>query len=94
MRLRLGKVKIQSLSSVLRGGESMPIFEYECLKCGEKFELLLMGSDVPTCPKCGSRDLKKLMSVFNSNVKKGFAKGSGACSTCSGGSCSTCGIVK
>lgn len=43
----------------------MPIFEYKCDACGEKFEELVSNSDqsVP-CPKCQSDKVSKLLSVF------------------------------
>jgi len=33
----------------------MPIYEYECEKCGNRFEKIQKFSDPPveTCPKCG-----------------------------------------
>lgn len=75
------------------GGDCMPIFEYRCGHCKEVFEFLQRGKDTPACPACGSKDLKKLLSRFNSCVQGGTGGGSGggACGTCSGGSCSTCG---
>ncbi|HEY7292538.1 MAG TPA: FmdB family zinc ribbon protein [Vicinamibacterales bacterium] len=41
----------------------MPLYEYECEKCGHRFEKIQKFSDPPieTCPKCGSR-VRKLMS--------------------------------
>lgn len=41
----------------------MPIYEYECLKCGKNHEIMQKFSDVPlsTCPDCGGR-MKKLIS--------------------------------
>ncbi len=41
----------------------MPIYEYECLNCGEMHEALRKFSDKPLskCPKCGGT-LKKLIS--------------------------------
>jgi putative FmdB family regulatory protein len=42
----------------------MPIFEYECRKCGEEFELLILGSSVAACPACQSQDLEQLLSGF------------------------------
>lgn len=41
----------------------MPIYEYECLKCGEVFEQMQSHSEPP--PKkhsCGSKRVKRLMS--------------------------------
>lgn len=46
----------------------MPIYEYICLKCNEKFSILqsLYPSDNRTeCPKCASGDVKKMMSAFS-----------------------------
>ena len=42
----------------------MPIYEYRCLKCQESFEkLFLKGDEQPVvCPKCGSKEAKKLLS--------------------------------
>lgn len=76
----------------------MPIFEYECAQCHEKFEMLVFRSDEQvTCPNCGSDGVQKVMSVFGfkSGGDKGAASsrmGSGAssCAGCAGGSCSSC----
>lgn len=40
----------------------MPLFEYECRKCGHLFEALVVGSRTPACPKCKSQDLEKRVS--------------------------------
>jgi putative FmdB family regulatory protein len=41
----------------------MPIYEYECLNCGKRTELLQKMSDAPlaACPNCGG-EVKKLIS--------------------------------
>lgn len=41
----------------------MPIYEYECLQCGTRTEVLQRFSDPPLaiCPKCGG-EVKKLIS--------------------------------
>ncbi|WP_449243234.1 FmdB family zinc ribbon protein [Desulfovibrio sp.] len=77
----------------------MPIFEYKCGKCGQEFEELVFGEETPACPKCGSAKTSKLMS--RCRAKSGgeggdfdmspSGGGGGGCSSCSGGSCSTCG---
>jgi putative FmdB family regulatory protein len=35
----------------------MPLYEYECTKCGHRFEKILKFSDKPIkkCPECGGR---------------------------------------
>jgi putative FmdB family regulatory protein len=42
----------------------MPLFEYECRGCHNKFEYLTRGDQTPACPSCKSEDLQKLLSVF------------------------------
>jgi len=41
----------------------MPIYEYQCTKCGHEFEVLQKFSDAPlsTCPKCKGK-VKKVIS--------------------------------
>jgi len=41
----------------------MPIYEYECLQCGKRTELLQRMNDAPlaACPQCGGK-VKKLIS--------------------------------
>lgn len=41
----------------------MPIYEYACRKCKQTAELLIRGEERPACPRCGSVDLSKLLSV-------------------------------
>src|SRR4051794_31318271 len=42
----------------------MPLYEYECESCGNRFELIRKFSDPPleTCPKCSRGPVKKLLS--------------------------------
>ena len=42
----------------------MPIYEYECRRCGEEFELLILKGTVAACPACQSQDLEQLLSGF------------------------------
>jgi putative FmdB family regulatory protein len=44
----------------------MPIFEYRCRSCGDEFELLVLGTEVPVCPSCEAEDLEKKLSTFAS----------------------------
>ena len=75
----------------------MPIYEYTCEECGENFEELVFGDEVPACPKCNSDKTHKLLSATQFKMPGGSisaAVGSGGgsgCSGCSGGNCSTCG---
>ena len=42
----------------------MPIFDYECRKCGEQFEMLVLKGTVAECPVCHGQDLEQLISGF------------------------------
>lgn len=43
----------------------MPIFDFACNACGEKFEALVLKNSPPTqCPKCEGQDLEQLISLF------------------------------
>ena len=70
----------------------MPIYEFECRKCGTRFEKLcgFSATDV-NCAKCGETDVRKLMSMFSS-VSKGSdrSSSSSSCGGCSKSSCSGC----
>lgn len=44
----------------------MPIFEYRCRECGERFEELVLGpapEEPVECQHCHSRETEKLMSA-------------------------------
>jgi len=43
----------------------MPVFDFVCLGCSEKFTELIIGSEKIHCPKCKRTKLKKLFSGFN-----------------------------
>jgi putative FmdB family regulatory protein len=45
----------------------MPIYEYRCEACEERFEEFLTSSDkpAPPCPKCGSTEVTRLLSQIN-----------------------------
>lgn len=43
----------------------MPIYDYQCLDCSERFEaLILKNTPAPTCPACKSAKLEQLISMF------------------------------
>ncbi|MES0362374.1 MAG: zinc ribbon domain-containing protein [Desulfobacteria bacterium] len=52
----------------------MPIYEYECVGCGEIFEVILdMGEPSPSCPDCGGRECTKLIGAPAVHVKTDHA---------------------
>ena len=71
----------------------MPIYEYKCRneKCNNLFEELIIRKDQSVnCPKCGSFDLEKLISLISFKVDSDF-KGSvqSSCGACYS-NCSSC----
>jgi putative FmdB family regulatory protein len=42
----------------------MPIYEYECGRCGHQFEMLVLKGTVAACPSCKSKKLEQLLSSF------------------------------
>ena len=51
----------------------MPIYEYECSRCGHRLEALQKISDAPLqeCPACHERALTKLISAASFRLKGG-----------------------
>ena len=42
----------------------MPIYEFECEKCGSRFdELVAAGSSPPPCPRCRSEQVRRVFSL-------------------------------
>lgn len=50
----------------------MPTYEYECVKCGHRFELFQKMSDAPlkTCPEC-HKALRRLIGTGSGIIFKG-----------------------
>ncbi len=63
----------------------MPIFEYQCKECSDKYEILhksLSSNEKIECPSCGSLKNSKLFSAFSSTVSSSSSFGG-----CADGSC-------
>ncbi|PIE66915.1 MAG: FmdB family transcriptional regulator [Deltaproteobacteria bacterium] len=76
----------------------MPIYEYSCNGCGQKFEYLVLAGSEPTeCPACKARTVNRLMSACGFVSKGGGGEtistsaSSSSCSSCSASSCAGCG---
>jgi putative FmdB family regulatory protein len=44
----------------------MPIYEFRCTTCGERFEALLAAAEraEARCPRCGASRVERLLSTF------------------------------
>jgi putative FmdB family regulatory protein len=42
----------------------MPLYEYDCLKCRQRFEVLVRGPQTITCPSCGHEGVERVISAF------------------------------
>lgn len=56
--------------------ELMPIYEYECKRCGHLFERIMkVGEEAPGCPVCGVRKTEKRVATFRTNAWSSFLDG-------------------
>ncbi|MFC1945828.1 zinc ribbon domain-containing protein [Chloroflexota bacterium] len=63
----------------------MPIYEYECEKCHEKFEMfrsITENDNDVACPRCGGKQTKRVISSF---ATTGTDCGGHAEASCGGG---------
>ncbi len=64
----------------------MPLFDFACRSCGQRFEDLVRGDETARCPACESVDLEKLLSTFavqgGASAPLGEGPGGGACGSC------------
>jgi putative FmdB family regulatory protein len=74
----------------------MPIYEYVCLDCGERFEAIRLMKDadrVIACQNCESERTSRQLSLFYAQSGGRVLAGSdGGCASCSSGTCASCGI--
>ncbi len=74
----------------------MPLYEYRCSDCETRFDALraMSDADVPiVCPKCGSENTCRMISLFSAVGSEGVIAGAGtSCGPCTpSASCATCG---
>ncbi len=56
----------------------MPIYEYRCPQCGEKFEKFIRSVNAPqevVCPRCGNTEVEKTVSLFGLTGGSRFSSG-------------------
>jgi putative FmdB family regulatory protein len=73
----------------------MPIYEYLCESCGNKFEKLVRRSETEAavsaaCPSCGKQELKQEYSTFA--PRAGSASDASAMPQCPAGMCGNPGM--
>jgi putative FmdB family regulatory protein len=72
----------------------MPVYEYTCIDCGNKFDILrsMKDADKPTqCLKCQSNHTRRMLSkVFSKIEGNSVTSQSSGCGGCNGGSCTSC----
>ena len=66
----------------------MPIYEYECQKCGKVFSHLhrRLNEAAPVCPECGG-ETKKKFSSFSAKVASPGCAHADACPAAGGHTC-------
>lgn len=75
----------------------MPIYEYICQSCNDKFEILtsIGNKALIKCPKCNSIQVEKIFSLFgigrSSSNSGSTSNSTSSCNTCSTRNCSSCG---
>ncbi len=71
----------------------MPILEFRCAKCEKVSEELVLAGDVaatPVCPKCGAREMTRLLSTFAAGHSSSGSADFGGCAT--PGACESTGM--
>jgi putative FmdB family regulatory protein len=69
----------------------VPIYEFRCKGCGNRFEKLCPLGETGAglkCPECGKQAPERVMSAFQT---RGIAGGTGSCGSCSSKNCGSCG---
>ncbi|OQA45960.1 MAG: Zinc ribbon domain protein [Chloroflexi bacterium ADurb.Bin325] len=78
----------------------MPVYEYLCASCDNRFEAIrsMSQADAPiACPRCAAPNARKVISVFAAISRDGGGSrmvaggSSSSCGSCAGGHCASCG---
>jgi putative FmdB family regulatory protein len=60
----------------------MPLYEFDCLSCGQSFEKLVRSAGAikeVVCPICGQTHVQKKLSTFAANIKGSSSSSAAAC---------------
>ena len=74
---------IEAEKTTRREGPTLPLYEYQCLECGQVFEVLVQrvnSTTVPVCPQCRRDKVERLWSTFAAQTS-----GRGSCATTADG---------
>lgn len=66
----------------------MPLYEFDCLSCGQSFEKLVRSVaaiNEVVCPVCGQTHVQKKLSTFAANIKGGISASTSAMACAPGG---------
>ena len=67
----------------------MPVYEYVCSRCGQRFEKMMRFSELdrqPECPQCHSIETRKQISAFaTQSAGGGYSASASSCGTSHGG---------
>ena len=68
----------------------MPLYEYECQKCGKLIEILRNRSESDKdvkCPECGSSEMRRKFSTFGVVMGSGKTSSIESAASCPTGTC-------
>ena len=68
----------------------VPLYEYECQKCGKLTEILQSRSEADKevkCPECGSFEMSRKFSTFGVVMGSGKASSTESAASCPTGTC-------
>ncbi len=76
----------------------MPVYEYQCAKCGKEFEMMRSRAEKDAqakCPVCGKSHVQRKMTTcfMRSHSKEGSSSrvgGASGCASCQATSCRGC----
>jgi putative FmdB family regulatory protein len=78
----------------------MPVYEYSCKSCKNKFEKMRpfsQSGEAASCPRCQKKAQRILSACYSKSTNAGgitenlAGSGGGGCSSCSSGNCGSCG---
>ena len=80
------RTRDRNMALFLRIGGAMPVYDYKCLRCGRRFDLLrpVSSRDDVKCPGCGG----DVVRVYEGKWSVSPRSSTGGCSC--GGNCQCC----